>query len=334
MLVCRVKFKNAGKKYYFSTNKINVTNDMKVIVETSRGLELGFVVGEALECPKEISTEIKPVVRIATNKDIQTYEKNLLDEEAASKPIKKVIRDNKLEMKYLSCEYTLDRQKLLIYFESEERVDFRNLVKELAEEFKVRIELRQVGLREGAKMLGAIGPCGLIVCCNTFIGEFDNVGIKMAKNQNLSLNPQKISGCCGKLLCCIKYENETYEHYRKDLPDVGDIVRLEDSDAKILTVDVLRKKFKVKNLTNDNFQYIEFDDIVEIKKFKNENKNIQFNKKDNSNHNKPNNENNNGQKPNNKKPNNNFVKKDNNNHKQNNKNKNNHKKENKVNGSN
>ncbi len=271
-MVCRIKFKEAGKKYYFGVNNLKLSNNDMVVVNTARGMEMGFVVGSELECPSEVKTEIKPILRKATQKDIENYNKNLADELIANPRINKVIRKNKLEMKFLSCEYTLDRQKLIIYFESEARVDFRNLVKELAETFKMRIELRQVGLREGAKMLGAIGPCGLIVCCNKFIGEFDNVSIKMAKNQNLSLNPQKISGCCSKLLCCIKYENETYDYYRKGLPDAGDIVKTENGDAKILTVDVLRKKFKVKNLTTDSFAYIEHADIIEIKKFKGDKK--------------------------------------------------------------
>ncbi|MFI3329450.1 MAG: regulatory iron-sulfur-containing complex subunit RicT [bacterium] len=272
MIVCKIKFKEAGKRYYFGANKLTLQDNDVVVVETARGLEMGVVVGEPLECPKEITTEIKPILRLATQADIENNEKNIAQEKENDSKINKCIRKNKLEMKYLSCEYTLDKQKLIIYFESEARVDFRVLVKELAEMFKVRIELRQVGLREGAKMLGGIGPCGLIICCKKFLGEFDNVSIKMAKNQNLSLNPQKISGICSKLLCCIKYENDTYDYYRKGLPDSGDIVKTEAGDAKILNVDVLKKKFKIKNLTTDSFGYIEYDEILEIKKFKNENK--------------------------------------------------------------
>jgi cell fate regulator YaaT (PSP1 superfamily) len=168
-------------------------------------------------------------------------------------------------MKLLYCEYTLDKQKLIIYFESEERVDFRQLVKDLAEEFRARIELRQVGSRDGAKVLGGLGPCGLIVCCNTFIEEFDNVSIKMAKNQNLSLNPQKISGTCGKLLCCIKYENETYAELRKNIPDINDIVTLEEGDGKVLSVDVLKRQVKVKMFEDEKFLTI---DVADIKSFR------------------------------------------------------------------
>ncbi len=271
-MVCKIKFKEAGKRYYFGVNDLTLKEKDVVVVETARGIEIGTVASNPLECPKEINTEIKPILRIATAADLENNEKNIKQEEENHLKIKKCIKKNDLEMKYLSCEYTLDRQKLIIYFESEARVDFRVLVKELAEMFKVRIELRQVGLREGAKMLGGLGPCGLIICCKKYLGEFDNVSIKMAKNQNLSLNPQKISGVCSKLLCCIKYENETYDYYRKGLPDSGDIVKTEAGDAKILSVDVLRKRFKIKNLTNDSFGYINHEEILEIKKFKNENK--------------------------------------------------------------
>ena len=244
MMVCRIQFKKVGKKYYFNPNNINVSDGAFVVVETVRGVEVGRVVGDLVEIDETIMHEIKPILRLATKKDLDNFEYNKKLEKTSLEKCGLLVRKNKLEMKLLDCEYTLDRQKLIIYFESEDRVDFRQLVKDLAEEFKVRIELRQVGSRDGAKSLGGLGPCGLIVCCNTFIEEFDNVSIKMAKNQNLSLNPQKISGTCGKLLCCIKYENETYAHLRKNLPDVGDIVRLEEGEGKVLTVDVLKQQLK------------------------------------------------------------------------------------------
>ena len=211
MKVCRVQFRKVGKKYYFNPNGIEVKDGDLVVVETIRGLEIGKIAGDLVECPVEIEKDLKPILRIANKKDIDNNEQNRKNEIIALEKCSKLIKKNNLEMKLLYCEYTLDRQKLIIYFESEDRVDFRQLVKNLAEEFRVRIELRQVGSRDGAKVLGGLGPCGLIVCCNTFIEEFDNVSIKMAKNQNLSLNPQKISGTCGKLLCCIKYENEVYK---------------------------------------------------------------------------------------------------------------------------
>ena len=265
MLVCRVQFKKVGKKYYFNPNNIEVTDGTFVVVETVRGVEIGKIVGDLVEIDENILHEIKPILRIATKKDLDNFEYNKKLEKTAIEKCAVLVRKNKLEMKLLDCEYTLDRQKLIIYFESEDRVDFRQLVKDLAEEFKVRIELRQVGSRDGAKTLGGLGPCGLIICCNTFIEEFDNVSIKMAKNQNLSLNPQKISGTCGKLLCCIKYENETYAYLRKNLPDVGDIVRLEEGEGKVLSVDVLKQQLKIKMFEDEKFVTVGLEDIKSFK---------------------------------------------------------------------
>ena len=274
MMVCRIQFKKVGKKYYFNPNNINVSDGAFVVVETVRGVEVGRVVGDLVEIDETIMHEIKPILRLATKKDLDNFEYNKKLEKTSLEKCGLLVRKNKLEMKLLDCEYTLDRQKLIIYFESEDRVDFRQLVKDLAEEFKVRIELRQVGSRDGAKSLGGLGPCGLIVCCNTFIEEFDNVSIKMAKNQNLSLNPQKISGTCGKLLCCIKYENETYAHLRKNLPDVGDIVRLEEGEGKVLTVDVLKQQLKVKMFEDEKFVTVGLSDIKSFKGKKRQNDNI------------------------------------------------------------
>jgi cell fate regulator YaaT (PSP1 superfamily) len=271
MNVCRIQFRKVGKKYYFNPNGIIVKDQDLVVVETVRGVEIGQVVGEMVECPIELEKDIKPILRIATKKDIDTFEQNRKNEVIALEKSSKLIRKNELEMKLLYCEYTLDRQKLIIYFESEERVDFRQLVKDLAEEFRVRIELRQVGSRDGAKVLGGLGPCGLIVCCNTFIEEFDNVSIKMAKNQNLSLNPQKISGTCGKLLCCIKYENEVYKELRLNMPDVNDIVRLEEGEGKVLSVDVLKRELKVKMFEDEKFLTVSVNDVKSFKSKKNRN---------------------------------------------------------------
>jgi cell fate regulator YaaT (PSP1 superfamily) len=271
MNVCRIQFRKVGKKYYFNPNGIIVKDQDLVVVETVRGVEIGQVVGDMVECPTELEKEIKPILRIATKKDIDTFEQNRKNEVIALEKCSKLIRKNELEMKLLYCEYTLDRQKLIIYFESEERVDFRQLVKDLAEEFRVRIELRQVGSRDGAKVLGGLGPCGLIVCCNTFIEEFDNVSIKMAKNQNLSLNPQKISGTCGKLLCCIKYENEVYKELRLNMPDVNDIVRLEEGEGKVLSVDVLKRELKVKMFEDEKFLTVSVNDVKSFKSKKNRN---------------------------------------------------------------
>ena len=269
MNVCRIQFRKVGKKYYFNPNGIDVKDHDLVVVETVRGLEIGEVVGDLVECPTDLEKEIKPILRIATKKDLDTHEQNRKNEVIALEKCSKLISKNSLDMKLLYCEYTLDRQKLIIYFESEERVDFRQLVKDLAEEFRVRIELRQVGSRDGAKVLGGLGPCGLIVCCNTFIEEFDNVSIKMAKNQNLSLNPQKISGTCGKLLCCIKYENEVYKELRLNMPDINDIVRLEEGEGKVLSVDVLKREIKVKMFEDEKFVTVSVDEVKSFKSKKN-----------------------------------------------------------------
>ena len=279
MKVCRVQFRKVGKKYFFNPNGIEVKDGDLVVVETIRGLEIGKIAGDLVECPVEIEKDLKPILRIANKKDLDNYEQNRKNEIVVLEKCSKLINKNNLDMKLLYCEYTLDRQKLIIYFESEDRVDFRQLVKNLAEEFRVRIELRQVGSRDGAKVLGGLGPCGLIVCCNTFIEEFDNVSIKMAKNQNLSLNPQKISGTCGKLLCCIKYENEVYKELRINMPDVNDIVKLENGEGKVLSVDVLKRQIKVKMFEDETFVTVGIDEIKSFKSKKNRQENQEQNLK-------------------------------------------------------
>lgn len=265
MKVCRVQFKKNGKKYFFNPLDFHLEDKMFVVVETIRGVELGKVIGDLVDCPAELENDIKPILRIANKRDLDNYQRNLELEPQVLQKCAELIKKNNLEMKLLQCEYTLDKQKLIIYFESDTRVDFRQLVKDLAEEFKVRIELRQIGSRDGAKAIGGLGPCGLIICCNTFIDEFDNVSIKMAKNQNLSLNPQKISGTCGKLLCCIKYENETYTELRTNMPDIGDTVTLESGDGKVLSVDVLKRELKVKMFEDEKFINVS---VADVKSFK------------------------------------------------------------------
>lgn len=263
MKAIRVQFKPLGKRYYFGTNGLDVKDQTPVIVNTIRGIELGFCVGEIFDLNKEdLSSELKDLVRIANKNDIKSYEKNKSLEADVIEKTKYYAKKNNLEMKVLEAEYTLDCAKLIIYFESEGRVDFRELVKNLADEYHTRIELRQVGSRDGAKVFGGIGPCGLVVCCQTFITQFDNVSVKMAKNQNLSLNPVKISGNCGKLLCCINYENDLYTELRKYAPDTGDIVETPEGPAKVLSCDVLNRNLKVKYVNEDNkFGYLKLDDV-------------------------------------------------------------------------
>ena len=244
--VVGIRFKAVGKKYYFDPKDFDLKMYDKVVVETVRGYEMGEVIEGVKEVlDEELISALKPVHRIATPQDIKNYEKNINDIPTALERCKVHIKKNKLEMKLLGCEYTLDRTKLIIYFNAEGRVDFRELVKDLANEFRLRIELRQVGTRDGAKFLGGIGPCGYLLCCNTFLGDFDTVSIKMAKNQNLSLNPVNISGLCGKLLCCIKYENDTYIEHRKQLPKINSIVITEDGKAKVIAVNVIDKSVRV-----------------------------------------------------------------------------------------
>lgn len=246
MLVAQIQFRQAGKRYYFNPLSFNVADGTKVVVETIRGVELGKVVGKLVEVDElSLQNEIKPILRIATENDISEHEYNKSLEHEVLQKTKALARRNSLDMKLLAAEYTLDRDRLVVYFESEGRVDFRQLVKDLSESYRTRIELRQVGSRDGAKFIGGIGPCGLITCCTTFIGEFDNVSIKMAKNQNLSLNPQKISGNCGKLLCCIKFENSVYEELRENMPDVGQKVKTKDGQATVISINILRQTLKL-----------------------------------------------------------------------------------------
>ena len=263
MKAIRVKFKPVGKRYFFGTAGYDLKDQYLVIVNTIRGLELGYCSGEVFELQeKDLTSELKDIVRVANKQDIEAHEKNRLEEPKIIKKTKEISKELDLPIKVLEAEYTLDKSKLIIYFESENRIDFRELVKRLAEVYHTRIELRQVGSRDGAKVFGGIGPCGLIVCCRTFITEFDNVSVKMAKNQNLSLNPVKISGNCGKLLCCINYENELYKELRKLAPDIGDIVKTPDGPAKVLSCDVLNRSCKVRYIEEENkFGYLKLDDI-------------------------------------------------------------------------
>ena len=264
MQAIRVQFKPVGKRYFFGLGNNDVKLGDKVIVSTIRGVELGMVVGERFELDeKSLTSELKDIIRIATPEDLKNFEANRKLEADVVLKTKELAKQNNLEMKILEAEYTLDKAKLLIYFEAENRVDFRELVKDLADTYHTRIELRQVGPRDSAKVFGGIGPCGLIICCKTFLTQFDNVTVKMAKNQNLSLNPVKISGNCGKLLCCINYENEVYKELRKKAPDTGDIVDTPSGPAKVLSCDVINNNVKVKYQNEDNsFGFLKLSEIT------------------------------------------------------------------------
>lgn len=232
--VIPVKFAKLGKRYYFDVAGFAIQNNDQVIVETVRGLELGFASGEIkMVDESEVVLPLKPILRLATEHDKSQYLENKANEANVLEKCSQMIKKNSLDMKLLNCEFTLDKQKLIIYFNAEGRVDFRDLVKDLATLFRVRIELRQVGARDGARVLGGIGPCGLLTCCTTFLGDFETVSIKMAKNQNLSLNPTNISGLCGKLLCCINYEDAAYKEARKQLPKADSLIETPDGTGKV-----------------------------------------------------------------------------------------------------
>ena len=245
--VIGVRFRKAGKVYYFDPLSFPVETGQYVIVETARGIEYGKVVLGVREVEEsKIVQSLKPVLRIATEEDRLQAEKNKKKEKEAFQICLDKIAKHKLEMKLIDAEYTFDNNKVLFYFTADGRIDFRELVKDLAAVFKTRIELRQIGVRDETKILGGIGICGRPLCCNTFLSEFAPVSIKMAKEQNLSLNPVKISGVCGRLMCCLKNEEETYEYLNSTLPGIGDYVTTDDGlKGEVSSVSVLRQQVKV-----------------------------------------------------------------------------------------
>lgn len=261
MKVIGVRFRTAGKIYYFAPLEFTIKRNDHVIVETARGIEFGTVVMP----PKEVEDEkvvqpLKPVLRLATQKDIEQEAANRKKEKEAFRICLEKIRKHNLEMKLIDAEYTFDNNKVLFYFTADGRIDFRELVKDLASVFKTRIELRQIGVRDETKILGGIGICGRPLCCHTHLSEFAPVSIKMAKEQNLSLNPTKISGVCGRLMCCLKNEEETYEELNRRLPNVGDFVTTDDGHkGEVHSVNVLRQLVKV---------VVNVDDEKEIQEYR------------------------------------------------------------------
>lgn len=238
--VIGVRFKPVGKIYYFDPNEFSIETDDYVIVETARGIEFGQVVlAEKQVDVEDVVLPLKKVVRIATNHDIDNVDENQKMAEEALEVCQNKVLDHRLDMNIVDAEYTFDRNKAIFYFTAEGRIDFRKLVKDLAGKFKTRIELRQIGVRDEAKLLGGIGPCGRMLCCSTFLGDFEPVSIKMAKDQNLSLNPAKISGLCGRLMCCLKYENDHYEDAKKKMPDIGKEVYTDQGRGKVVGLNIL-----------------------------------------------------------------------------------------------
>ncbi len=259
--VIGVRFRTAGKIYFFDPGKLKINRNDHVIVETARGIEYGTVVGNPREVPSDkVIQPLKPVLRIATERDDEQEVNNRKKEKEAFKICLEKIKKHGLEMKLIDAEYTFDNNKVLFYFTADGRIDFRELVKDLASVFKTRIELRQIGVRDETKILGGIGICGRELCCHSHLSEFIPVSIKMAKEQNLSLNPTKISGVCGRLMCCLKHEEETYEELNRRLPNVGDHVTTDDGfKGEVQSVNVLRQLVKV---------LIDVDNEKEIREYK------------------------------------------------------------------
>ena len=258
--VIGVRFRTAGKIYYFDPVKFRIKKGDHVIVETARGVEFGTVVSGVKEVPDEkVVQPLKPVLRVASQRDEEQEANNKKKEKEAFRICLEKIKKHKLEMKLIDAEYTFDNNKVLFYFTADGRIDFRELVKDLASVFKTRIELRQIGVRDETKIIGGMGICGRILCCHAHLSEFVPVSIKMAKEQNLSLNPTKISGVCGRLMCCLKHEEETYEELNRKLPNVGDHVTTCDGlKGEVSGVNVLRQLVKVVVTVDDEKEIHEY----------------------------------------------------------------------------
>ena len=281
--VVGVKFKETGKAYYFAPGNFNPKQGEAVIVETARGLEFGFVSMPVKEVSEEeIVSPLKEIVRVATESDKQQVEKNKTKEKEAFLICEEKIAAHKLDMKLVDVEYTFDANKILFYFTAEGRVDFRELVKDLAAVFRTRIELRQIGIRDEAKMLGGIGICGRGLCCSTYLDGFHPVSIKMAKEQGLSLNPTKISGNCGRLMCCLKYEQNCYDEYAKIAPSVGAVVSTPQGKGIVQSSTILKGIAKVKLEGEGEAQVVEFNfsDLKILKNNQKQNDNAEANMKE------------------------------------------------------
>jgi cell fate regulator YaaT (PSP1 superfamily) len=261
--VVGVRFKKAGKIYYFDPGDLTISNGEFVIVETVRGIEYGKVVINKKQVDEnDIVLPLKKVIRIAEPKDKLIVEENKKAAQEAYKICLKKVEEHGLDMKLVDVEYTFDRNKVIFYFTADGRVDFRELVKDLAAIFRTRIELRQIGVRDEAKMLGGIGPCGRMLCCSTFLGDFDPVSIKMAKDQNLSLNPTKISGLCGRLMCCLKYENDEYETAKEQLPDLGEYIETPHGLGRVVGLNILERILQVELTDRERVVEYTIDELI------------------------------------------------------------------------
>ncbi|MFP7737901.1 stage 0 sporulation family protein [Priestia aryabhattai] len=255
--VVGVRFKKAGKIYYFDPGELTIPDGEFVIVETVRGVEFGRVVINKKQVSEhDVVLPLKKVIRIAEQKDRLIVDENKQAAKEAYDVCVQKIQSHDLDMKLVDVEYTFDRNKVIFYFTADGRIDFRELVKDLAAIFRTRIELRQIGVRDEAKLLGGIGPCGRMLCCSTFLGDFEPVSIKMAKDQNLSLNPTKISGLCGRLMCCLKYENDEYETAKEQLPDIGSTIKTSDGSGRVVGLNILERIIQVE--LSDHEQILEY----------------------------------------------------------------------------
>ena len=262
--VVGVRFKKAGKIYYFDPVDLAIEQGQSVIVETARGIEFGdVVIGKKQVAKEDLVLPLKTVLRIATEEDMQIVADNQRKAEEALAACQEKVLNHNLDMKLVDVEYTFDCNKIIFYFTADGRIDFRELVKDLAAVFRTRIELRQIGVRDEAKMLGGMGPCGRPLCCATFLGEFDPVSIRMAKDQNLSLNPAKISGICGRLMCCLKYETDSYEEAKEKLPDIGSYVMTVFGVGKVIGLNILEKIVQVE-LDDNKVEEIPLSEVNEI----------------------------------------------------------------------
>ncbi len=262
--VVGVRFKKAGKIYYFDPGDLEIETDQSVIVETTRGVEYGrAVIGSKTVEDSDVVLPLKKVLRLATAEDRVQVETNRTEAKEALSICTEKITEHALDMKLVDVEYTFDRNKIIFYFTADGRVDFRNLVKDLAAIFRTRIELRQIGVRDEAKMLGGIGPCGRMLCCSTFLGDFEPVSIKMAKDQNLSLNPAKISGVCGRLMCCLKYENDNYESAKKELPDVGESITVQYGKGRVIGLNILERLVQIELPEQERVIEYTLDELIE-----------------------------------------------------------------------
>ena len=267
--VIGVRFKRPGKVYFFDAGNINVKAKDKVIVETAMGQEMGeVVINNKNLTNNKIKASLKPIIRVATEKDLKHFTENKEKEKEAFKICEEKIKKHKLGMHLVDASYTFDNAKLLFYFTADNRIDFRELVKDLASIFKTRIELRQIGVRDQVRRIGGNGVCGRELCCCTFLNNFDTVSIKMAKEQNIALNPAKISGNCGRLMCCLRYEQEAYEEKLKKLPKVGAIVKAEDGEGTVDSIEILKGIVRVKIKDGEDTFYKKYP-ASEIKIIKN-----------------------------------------------------------------